>query len=67
MILRGVQSEWLEDYSGVPQGSVIGPIPFLIYINVIHHEIESKLNIFADDTKMMNRVWDEEVRSAVEI
>lgn len=66
VIIRGVQSEWLEVYSGVPQGSVIGPILFLIYINDIHDEIESKLNIFADDTKMMNRVGDEEGRSEVE-
>ena len=45
---------------------MIGPILFLIYINDIHDEIESKLNIFADDTKMRNRVGDEEGRSEVE-
>ena len=66
MIFRGVQSKWLEVYSGLPKGLVIGPILFLIYINDKHDEIESKLNIFADDTKMMNRVGDEEGRSEVE-
>ena len=65
-MICNVKSELVEVYSGVPQGSVIGPILFLIYINDIHDEIESKLNIFADDTKMMNRVGDEEGRSEVE-
>ena len=60
VMILGVKSEWLEVYSGVPQGSVIGPILFFIYINNIYDETESKLNIFADDTKMMNRVVDEE-------
>jgi hypothetical protein len=66
VMIRGVQSEWLEVYSGVPQDSVIGPILFLIYINDIHDEIESKLNIFVDDTKMMNSIGNEEGRSEVE-
>ena len=38
-MIRGVHSEWLEIYSGVPQSSVIGQIHFLIYINDIHDEI----------------------------
>ena len=43
-------------YSGVPLGSVIGPILFLIYINDLPTGIKSKINIFADDTKMASKV-----------
>ena len=55
-MIRGEKSQWLNVYSGVPQGSVIGPILFLIYINDLPNGIKSKINIFADDTKMASKV-----------
>ena len=56
VVTRGEKSKWLNAYSGVPLGSVLGPILFLIYINDLPTGIKSKINIFADDTKMASKV-----------
>ena len=42
--------------SGVPLGSVLGPILFLIYINDLEDDISSKVLKFADDTKVFRKV-----------
>ena len=48
--LDGLCSEWEEVGAGVPQGSILGPILFLLYINDIVEVVESDIKIFADDT-----------------
>ena len=50
--MNGKESPWTDVSSGVPQGSVLGPIPFTIYINDIDSDIKSKESKFADDTKL---------------
>ena len=45
-------SDWSQVISGVPQGSVLGPILFIIYINDLSDHIQSSLWTFTDDTKI---------------
>ena len=56
VVVNAERSKWHPVLSGVPQGSVLGPILFIIYINDIDDCISSKINKFADDTKIFNRV-----------
>ena len=44
--------------SGIPQGSVLGPLLFLIYINDLPDGISSLCKIFADDTPFFSKVYD---------
>ena len=54
--VRGESSDWFNVTSGVPQGSVLGPILFLIFINDLPLEIVSPLSLFADDSKIFSRI-----------
>ena len=57
VILNGKSSDWSFITAGVPQGSVLGPLFFLIYIN----DLSSDANLFADDTSLFTVVYDETV------
>ena len=62
VVLDGICSNVVEVTSGVPQGSVIGPLLFLIYINDLSREINSKVRIFADDTVIYREIATSEDR-----
>ena len=53
--VKGESSSWKDVISGVPQGSVLGPILFIIYINDLPEVVNSTMKIFADDTKVYNK------------
>ena len=55
-MLNGTKSDWLPLKSGVPQGSVLGPLLFLVYINDLTDNISSNIKLFADDSSLFTRV-----------
>ena len=56
VVIRGVESDNLDVLSGVPQGSVLGPILFLIFINDLPKCTNCPVCLFADDSKIYCRV-----------
>ena len=50
VVLNSSFSEFLDIVSGVPQGSILGPLLFLIYLNDIVDNISCPISLFADDT-----------------
>ena len=56
VFINGSVSSWVPVVSGVPQGSVLGPLLFLIYINDIAEDIKSDLRLFADDCILYRQI-----------
>ena len=60
VVINGAKSAWSNVTSGVPQGSVIGPIFFLLFVSDITDEVHSDMILFADDTKLYRRIISDE-------
>ena len=54
--MDGEVSSWKPVLSGVPQGSVLGPLIFLVNINDLEEGVTGKILKFADDTKLFRKV-----------
>ena len=55
-IIEGCVSGWLPVTSGVPQGTILGPLLFLLYINDIADNLTSKMALFGDDCVLSREV-----------
>ena len=55
---NGQSSSWTNVNAGVPQGSILGPLLFLIYIDDLSDGLSSNAKLFADDTSLFSIVHD---------
>ena len=60
VILNGQTASWRPVLAGVPQGSLLRPLFFLIYINDLPNELKSNAKLFADDTPLFTIVKDKQ-------
>ena len=58
VLLNGQTSEWKPVKAGVPQGSILGPVFFLVYINICSNLSTNNVKLFADDTYFFSLVND---------
>ena len=58
VVLNGQVSTWTSVIAGAPQGSVLAPLLFLIYINELSDNLSSNIKVFADDTSLFSVIHD---------
>ena len=66
VVLPGVSSDWCFIKAGVPQGSILGPLLFLVFINDIVEEINSSIRFFSYDTSL-NIINDDPLDAAIKL
>ena len=59
VVLNGQNSSWTIVYAGVPHGSILGPLLFLIYIKDLADNLSSNVKLFSNDTSLFSVVQDE--------
>ena len=58
VLLNGQISHWEIIKAGVPQGSILGPLSFLRYINDLTDNLNSNVKLFVDDTSLFSEICD---------
>ena len=66
VVINGEASDWAEVTSGIPQGSVLGPLCFLIYINDLPGSVQNSIKLYADDAKLYGQVDSQEQSAALQ-
>jgi len=56
VMVKGNSSSWTDVISGVPQGSVLGLLLFLVYVNDLPEWMKNSIKLFADDTKIWAKI-----------
>ena len=63
-MLNSQCSSWSLVLVGVPQGSLLGPLLFLIYINDLPENLQSTVKLFADDTSLFSTLHDSDISAS---
>ena len=56
--MKGQCSSWADVRAGVPQGSILGPLLFFIYLNDLSDGLKSEWKLFVDDSSLFSVVHD---------
>ena len=66
VMVDGVYSSWKAVSSGIPQGSILGPFLFVVFINDLPDDLTNMVYMFADDTKVFAKVSTDEERQSLQ-
>ena len=63
-MLNGQCSSWSSVLAGVLQGSILGPLRFLIYMNYLPENLQSTRKLFADNTSLFSTVYEPNISAS---